>query len=139
MFIFVLFLIYGYSFDLHWLQVFYYLAAMIVLILGITYTTSSVVIFFKDMGQLVAMMLQFGFWLTPIFWYIGTVPEKYHFWIKLNPFVYIIEGYRDSMTTYVWFWEKPMMGLYFWTIALIMIVVGFLTFKKLKPHFADVL
>jgi len=138
-FMYLLYMVYGYSFDLHWLQVFYYLGAMMVLILGISYITSAVVIFFKDVGQLVAMLLQFGFWLTPIFWSIGTIPEKYHFWIKLNPLVYIIEGYRDSMITHIWFWEKPMMGFYFWAVALIMIAVGFNTFKKLKPHFADVL
>ena len=139
LFMYGLYMVYGYSFDMYWLQVFYYLGAMMVLILGISYITSAVVIFFKDMGQLVAMLLQFGFWLTPIFWFIGMIPEKYHFWIKLNPLVYIIEGYRDSMINHIWFWEKPIMGLYFWVVALIMIWVGLSTFRKLKPHFADVL
>ncbi len=138
-FMYVLFMLYGYSFELYWLQVFYYLGAMMVLILGISYVTSAVVIFFKDVGQLVAMLLQFGFWMTPIFWAIGTIPQKYHFLLKLNPLVYIIEGYRDSMINHIWFWEKPMMTLYFWVVAAIMIGIGFSTFKKLKPHFADVL
>ncbi len=139
LFMYGLFMVYGYSFDLHWLQVFYYLGAMIVLILGISYVTSAVVIFFKDMGQLVAILLQFGFWMTPIFWAIGMIPDRFHWLLKLNPLVYIIEGYRDSMINHIWFWEKPMMGLYFWVVATIMIVVGFSTFRKLKPHFADVL
>jgi ABC-type polysaccharide/polyol phosphate export permease len=51
----------------------------------------------------------------------------------------IIEGYRDSMIHHVWFWEKPMMSFYFWVLTLGVLVVGFSTFKKLKPHFADVL
>ncbi len=138
-FMYILYMVYGYSFDLHWLQAFYYLFSMIVLILGISYITSAVVIFFRDIGQLVAMLLQFGFWMTPIFWVIGTIPQKYHFWLKLNPLVYIIEGYRDSMINHIWFWEKPMMTLYFWILVLLMLAIGFSTFKKLKPHFADVL
>ncbi len=138
-FMYVLFMVYGYSFDMHWLQVFYYLGAMIVLVLGISYITSAVVIFFKDMGQLVAMLLQFGFWMTPIFWAIGMIPERFHFFLKLNPLVYIIEGYRDSMIAGVWFWEKPSMTLYFWVVALLMLALGFSTFRRLKPHFADVL
>ncbi len=138
-FMYGFFMVYGYGFDLHWLQVFYYLGALIVLILGISYITSSIVVFFKDMGQLVAMLLQFGFWMTPIFWAIGTIPQKYHFLLKLNPLVYIIEGYRDSMINHIWFWQKPMMTLYFWVVASIMIGIGYVTFKKLKPHFADVL
>ena len=138
-FMYGLFMVYGYSFDIHWLQSFYYLFAMIVLMLGFSYVTSSVVVFFKDMGQLVAMMLQIGFWATPIFWYVGMFPAKYHWLFKLNPLYYIIEGYRDSMIHHIWFWEKPTIGLYFWVVAAIMIAVGFSTFRKLKPHFADVL
>ncbi len=138
-FMYILYIVYGYSFDLYWLQVFYYLEAVIILILGISYITSAIVIFFKDIGQLVAMLLQFGFWMTPIFWTIGMIPPKYHFLIKLNPLVYIIEGYRDSMINQIWFWEKPMMTLYFWMISLFMLAIGFTTFKKLKPHFSDVL
>ena len=138
-FMFVLFRVYGYHFDLHLLQIFYYLGAMMVLILGVSYMTSALVIFFKDIGQLVAMLLQFGFWMTPIFWAIDTIPPKYHFWINLNPMAYIVEGYRDSMINHIWFWEKPLMTLYFWVVAAIMLAVGFATFKKLKPHFSDVL
>ncbi len=139
LFMYGLFMTYGYSFDIHWLQVLYYLGAVIVLILGFSYITSAVVVFFKDMGQLVAMLLQFGFWMTPIFWTMGMIPERFHWLLKLNPLVYIIEGYRDSMINHIWFWEKPMLGLYFWIVTAIMIVFGFSTFRKLKPHFADVL
>ena len=137
--LYLLFIVYGFGFDLHWLQIFYYLGAMIIFILGISYITSSVVVFFRDMGQLVAMLLQFGFWMTPIFWSIDMIPAKYHWLIKLNPLVYIIEGYRDSMIHHIWFWEKPTMTLYFWTVSLGLLALGFSTFRKLKPHFADVL
>jgi lipopolysaccharide transport system permease protein/teichoic acid transport system permease protein len=137
--LYLLFLLYGYSFTPYWLQLFYYLFATIVLVLGISYFTSSVVVFFRDMGQLVAMLLQFGFWMTPIFWSIGMIPQKYQWLLKLNPLYYIIEGYRDSMIHHVWFWEKPLLTLYFWVVALGMLWLGFSTFRRLKPHFADVL
>ncbi len=136
---FLLFWVYGYGFSLYWLQVFYYLFATIVLVLGIGYITSSIMVFFRDMGQLVAMLLQFGFWLTPIFWSIDIVPVKYHWILKLNPLFYIIEGYRDSMINQIWFWEKPLISLYFWAVALGLLWAGFSTFRRLKPHFADVL
>jgi len=139
LFMYGLYMVYGYSFDIHWLQVFYYLGAMMVLILGISYITSAVVIFFKDMGQLVAMLLQFGFWLTPIFWNLSMVPEKYQYILKLNPIFYLTEGYRDCMINKVWFWEHPTMSLYFWVVTLSLLIGGMLVFRKLRPHFADVL
>jgi ABC-type polysaccharide/polyol phosphate export permease len=138
-FMFGMFLYYGYGFEVYWLQIFYYLFATIILALGLSWITSSVVVFFKDIGQFVAMVLQFGFWLTPIFWSMKMVPEKYQSLIELNPLVYIINGYRDSLIYHKWFWEDINMTIYFWTIALVIFGLGALTFRKLRPHFADVL
>jgi len=138
-FMFIMFIYYGYTPQWHWLQIFYYLFATTVLLLGLSWITSSVVVFFKDIGQFVTMIIQFGFWLTPIFWNMNMVPEKYHWIIELNPIVYIIEGYRNSMIYHTWFWEDISMTIYFWTVTLTIFIVGGLTFKKLRPHFADVL
>lgn len=138
-FTFFMFMYYGYMPELYWLQVFYYTFATSVLILGLSWLTSSIVVFFKDMGQFISMVIQFGFWLTPIFWAMKTVPEKYHWIIQLNPVVYIIEGYRNSFIYHKWFWEDINMTIYFWGITLVILGLGALTFKKLRPHFSDVL
>jgi len=139
LFMFGMFIYYGYSPEWYWLQTLYYLFATVVLLLGFSWITSSVVVFFKDIGQLVAMVIQFGFWLTPIFWNMSMVPERYHWIIELNPMVYIIEGYRNSMIYHKWFWENMDMTIYFWIVTLSIFAIGGLTFKKLRPHFSDVL
>jgi len=139
LFMFAMFMYYGYSPEIYWLQIPYYLFATMVLLLGLSWLTSSIVVFFKDMGQFVAMIIQFGFWLTPIFWSMKMVPEKYVWLIKLNPVVYIIEGYRNSMIYHQWFWESINMTVYFWLVTVVIFILGGLTFKKLRPHFADVL
>ncbi len=141
-FVFVMFgmyMYYGYMPSLYWLQIFYYLFATSVLVLGLSWITSSIVIFFKDMGQFISMILQFGFWLTPIFWNMSMVPQKYQWLIKLNPMFYIIEGYRNSMIYHKWFWQDWHITLYFWIVTSIVFIIGALTFRKLRPHFADVL
>ena len=102
-FMFCMFSYYGYMPTLYSLQIFYYLFASFILLLGFSWLTSSIIVFFKDIGQIVSMVLQFGFWLTPIFWSIKMVPEKYIWIIKLNPMVYIIDGYRNSMIYNKWF------------------------------------
>ena len=138
-FMFAMFIYYGYSPEIYWIQIPYYLFASSILILGLSWLTSSIVVFFKDVGQFVSMIIQFGFWLTPIFWAMNFVPEKYHWIIQLNPMAYIVNGYRDSMIYHTWFWEDATMALYFWSVTCIIFIVGGLTFKKLRPHFADVL
>ena len=138
-FMFGMYFIYGYGVELYWLQLLYYMFCIMVLALGISWITSSVVVFFKDVGQFVSMFIQFGFWLTPIFWSIKMVPEKYLWIIELNPVVYIIQGYRNSMIYHVWFWEDVEMTIYFWCVTLVVFVLGAFTFRRLRPHFADVL
>jgi lipopolysaccharide transport system permease protein/teichoic acid transport system permease protein len=104
-----------------------------------SWITSSIVVFSKDIGQLVNMFLQFGFWLTPIFWSINIIPPKYHALIKLNPIFYITEGYRDAFVHQVWFWERIWQTMCFWSITGIIFVTGALVFTFLRPHFADVI
>jgi len=138
-FMFAMFIYYGYPPQIYWLQVFYYVFATSVLLLGLSWITSSVVVFFRDMGQFISIIIQFGFWLTPIFWGIERVPAQYGWIIRLNPVVYIIEGYRNSMIYHKWFWQDMPMTIYFWICTLSLVGLGVFTFKKLRPHFADVL
>ena len=138
--IFLMFLAYGYPPNLYNLQVFYYLFATIILLLGLSWLSSSLIIFLRDVGQIVNMLLQFLFWMTPIFWPVGILSPKLQVMIKLNPVYYLIEGYRSAFVYKVWFWEKNYLWtLYFWAVTLIILVVGAFVFRKLRPHFADVL
>ena len=120
------------------LQLFYYFVAMVALLLGIAWLTSSTNIFVPDVSKTVGVIVTFGFWLTPIFWDISKIPEQYQWIIKLNPANYIVQGYRDSIIFHIGFWEKPYETLYFWTLTGMMLWLGITVFKKLKPHFAEV-
>lgn len=137
--IFAMFLSYGFGFDWYVLQVPYYLFSSIALLVGITWITSPVVIFFKDLRPLISIILQMGFYLTPIFWDLKILPPSYHFLLKFNPAFYIVQGYRESFIHKVWFWEHWGMTLWFWLITGITLVVGAVVFRRLRLHFADVL
>lgn len=141
-FLVVLFLMlaaYGYPPNLYMLQALYYLCASLFLLLGLSWITSSAVIFLRDIGQVVVMGIQFLFWLTPIFWSPKILPARYQFLVKLNPVYYITEGYREAFIHKVWFWEHAMLTIYFWVVTGVIFVVGAVVFRKLRPHFADVL
>ena len=77
--------------------------------------------------------------MTPIMWNYKMLPEKYQWIVKLNPMVYITEGYRDVFINKIWFWTRQGQTIYFWTVSLALFFIGTVIFKKLKPHFADVL
>jgi lipopolysaccharide transport system permease protein/teichoic acid transport system permease protein len=138
--IFIMFFVYRTPITIHCLQVFYYLFCAIVLLLGLSWITSSVIVFFRDMGQIVNMVVQFLFWMTPIFWSAKILPIKYLNMVKLNPVYYIVEGYRESFIYHVWFWQAHYeLTAYFWMVTGTIFVMGGVVFRRLRPHFADVL
>jgi len=135
----IMFCLYGYLPTIYNLQILYYLCATLALVCGLSWITSSLTVFIKDMSQIVTMLIQVGFWATPIFWNFRTVPKEYHTLIALNPAFYIVEGYRESFISHAWFWEDPGRTLYFWGFTLVVFVIGAILFLKLRPHFADVI
>jgi len=135
----IAFLLHGFYPTIYWLQLPYFVLCSMVLMLGISWLTSALRVFIKDIGNLIGIILQLGFWFTPIFWSMELVPEKYRYIIKLNPMFYIVEGYRDTLITHVWFWEKYKVTPYFIVTTGLLFIVGAIVFKRLRPHFGDVL
>ena len=138
-FIIILYCLYGYYPSLYIIQLPYYVFCTLLIVLALSYVTSSIVLFFKDLGQIINIFLQIGMWMTPIMWSYTIIPEKYQWIFKLNPMFYIVEGYRDTFINHIWFFDKIFQTTYFWIIAIIIFGLGAIIFKKLKPHFADVL
>ena len=135
----LLYVIYGYGIDIYTLQLVYYSFCVAMLVLGLSYITSSLVIFFRDLGQIINILLQVGVWMTPIMWPYTMIDERHRWILKLNPMYYVVEGYRDSLINKIWFWERFNQTVYFWVITGIAFATGTIIFKKLKVHFADVL
>lgn len=138
-FTFILFAINGYTPDIYVIQIIYYAFCLIALLLGLSYITSAIIIFFRDLSQIISILLQIGMWMTPILWNPTMIAEKYQWILKLNPLYYVVNGYRDSLINKVWFWQSPNWTVYFWCSVGILFVLGTIIFRKLKPHFADVL
>lgn len=138
-FIFLIYSVYGYYPDIFNIQLLYYLLCTIVLTLSISVITSSIVLFFKDLNQIIMIALQIGFWFTPIGWSYTMISDSWSLIFKLNPMFYIVEGYRDTFIGKVPFWDHPYYTFYFWMFCLAAFVIGVNSFKKLKPHFADVI
>lgn len=132
---------YGYCPDLYTLQILYYSFCIFILVLGISYLTSAVVVFFRDLTQIINIVLQVGVWMTPIMWNMADMglPNWLQMIFKANPMYYVVEGYRDALLRKIWFWERPSLTLYFWGITFLLLGIGTIIFKKLKVHFADVL
>ncbi|MCS6972114.1 MAG: ABC transporter permease [Leptospiraceae bacterium] len=136
--LFIMLTAYGYPPTWHALQLPYYLFAAIFLILGATWFSSAVNVFIRDLGQAIGVLVQFAFWATPVFWSAKMLPEKWQLLLNFNPLYYITEGYRYALIHRKWFWEVET-TFYFWPVACVIFLAGAYFFKRLRPHFADVL
>ena len=128
----------GYAPTIYTIQIIYYMCAMSALLLGLGWLTSSISIFVNDVTKIVSVMVQFGFWLTPIFWESSMFPEKYRWVIELNPMYYIVTGYRQSLVQQVPIIENDNF-LYFWVLTIFILFLGISVYRRLRPHFAEVI
>ena len=131
--------IYGYYPSIYTIQLIYYSFCLFILVLGICYTTCAVMVFFKDLGQIINIALQIGMWATPILWDIESIGPRAQMLVKINPLVYIVNGYRSTILEKAWFFEDFYSTMYFWIFTVVIFGIGALVFKRLKVHFADVL
>jgi ABC-type polysaccharide/polyol phosphate export permease len=134
----ILFLSNHIAISFYWLQIIYYMIALSCFILGLTWFTSSVNMFFPDIQNIINIVIRLLFFLTPIFWNMEGLPESYRRILMINPLYYIVNGYRESFLYGVAFWKHWMLTLYFWGATGFFMVLGITVFRKLRPHFADV-
>ncbi len=137
-FLFLMLLIYSYGFSLYNLQILYYLICTCFLEIGLTWLLSAVNVFFKDLNSIYNIVIQIGFWVSPILWNEDSMAnEMVKAILTLNPMHYIVNGYRDSLLFYHGFWENIPETISFWLITLVLFMIGRIVFQKLKPFFAD--
>ncbi len=139
LFVTVCYIIGGYWPDWHYFQLLLYLVYMVILAAGISYITATLYVFFKDTVQIVSIVTQIVFWLTPIVWNFEAMPEAVRKIIVYNPVYYVISGFRDIFIYKQWFGQGLLMSAYYWLVAFVLLFVGIKLFNKTKHHFADVL
>ena len=113
--------------------------SLMILLIGLSWIVSSLSVFFKDFSQIVNIILQIGFWLTPVFWNPKTMSPTVLKILKLNPMYYIVGGYRATLIDRTYFWSSPNLTLYFWVVTIIIFIFGASLYRRLRVHFADIL
>ncbi len=138
-FIFIIYAIYGRLPNIYNIQVVYYYFCLVFFLIGVTWIMSALAVFSRDILNMISLIVQVGFWATPLIWDPSTMPRTVQLIAKINPLYYICVGYRESFSGEIWFWQHPLQTLYFWIVTIILLVTGAYVFHKLRPQFADML
>ena len=124
---------------LHWTVIFAPLVVLplVILTLGIGWVLASLGVFLRDVGQTIALITTVLMFLTPIFYPVTAVPERFRPFIMANPLTFIIEQAREVL---IWGHLPNWMGLGIYTlVATVIAWAGYAWFQKTRKGFADVL
>jgi lipopolysaccharide transport system permease protein len=93
-------------------------------------------VFFRDVGQLFTVVLQFWFWLTPIVYPASILPEAArNILLGWNPMAPLIAGYQDIFVLGHWpDWESLLMPT---VLATLLCVLALRLFRKHSGEMAD--
>lgn len=133
----VLNLVYGIGSKWVYIQLPYYIFANIVLVYSLGLLLSTLVTLVKDVHPLITSFLRMFFYVTPILWTLDTFPAPIQNFIKLNPFYYLIEGYRNSLTYGIWVTENLSYTIYFWSFTLLILLLGTGLHIKFRKSFSE--
>jgi lipopolysaccharide transport system permease protein len=124
---------------LNWTAIFIplVLLPLVILTTGLTWILASLGVFLRDVGQTIGIITTVLMFLSPVFYPLTAVPERFRPIIMINPLTFIIEQAREVL---VWGHLPNWLGLGIYTVAAIVVAcAGYAWFQKTRKGFADVL
>jgi lipopolysaccharide transport system permease protein len=94
-------------------------------------------VFMRDIGQVVPVILQALFWLTPIVYMVTILPEHYQKWFRMNPLYPLVVSYQNVLV----FDKPPLFEDLAWLllVAMVMCAVSLIMFRKASAEMVDAL
>ena len=134
--LFLLFLLITSSFP-GWviLSVLPVLGIQLMFAMGLGMLLATINVFYRDVQQMVQVILQFWFWLTPIVYVAATLPDTAQRILDLNPLWPLIQAYQGIFLEH----QMPDWAglIYPLLLALFFIVLGVFAFYKLQGEIVD--
>lgn len=126
--------------TVYWLQFFYYLLAMLIFIYFFALLNSTLTIIFNDYHNLLTPIMRLLFWFSGVVWRLDemeVIPNWVVRTLDLNPFSYIITGFRNSFLSGQFFWQHWETTLFFWIFVLVLAIIASHLHMKFRSKFID--
>ena len=133
----VFFLITGHSLTSSIFYLPVVLLPLIFLSMGLSWFLSSLGVYLRDVGQTVGIFTTVLMFLSPVFYPLSSLPEKYQLYLRFNPLASIIEHTRDVLILGVV--PNTYHMLISVMISMCIAWLGFAWFQKTRRGFADVI
>lgn len=109
----------------------------LLLLSGLAWALAAVGVYVRDIAQLGGLVATILLFLSPIFFPITAIPERYRGIVELNPLTFVVEGARGLLFEGV---LPDVRGFALYCAAALAVAfVGLAVFRRLRPGFGDVL
>lgn len=123
------------SVDALWFPV--VILPLALLTIGISWGLASLGVYLRDVGQVIGVITTIVMFMSPIFYSMDSIPEKYRGYMYISPVTYFVEQTRDLLV-----WDKGMHWVAWCKVMLVSLTIaalGFAWFQKTRKGFADVI
>ena len=110
-------------------------ACLFLIILGLSLALAALNVYFRDVQFIWKVIVQIGFFATPIIYPITIFPENVRGMVMINPMAQIITMMRDCILYRTG--PEPLSLVYLVVSSLIVLFIGYLIFDRLEPKFAE--
>jgi len=131
---------FGFTPTIFWLQYIYYVLAMLIFVYFFALLNSTLTIMFRDYHQVLKPLMQLCFWFSGVIWRIhemARIPNWFIRLMDLNPFSYILTGFRYTFFSQAFFWEHWETTVFFWLLVLLLATISSHLHLKLRSKFID--
>ena len=113
----------------------FYCGSLTLIVVGFSLATSVLFLKYRDLNQVWDMVTQAGFFLAPIIYPLGIVPERFHFYFYIWPPTPIIEFSRATLVS----GHVPSLLAHLYLLAEVaaVLTVGAVTLKRIGPRAAE--
>jgi lipopolysaccharide transport system permease protein len=110
---------------------------LILISMGVAWILAAIGVFVRDIGQITVVLTTVLLFLSPVFYPITAMPERYRPWIEANPLTFFIEQSRvvlilNGAPDWMRLGEYTLLGM-------LVAVIGYWVFQRMRRGFADVL
>ena len=110
-------------------------ADLVLLTLGLSLMLAPLQVRYRDVGHLWGIVLQLGFWLTPIIYQDTFVPAQWRWFVDFNPMARIISHSREAL---IWgTWTSPQILMETTLFSLAVLVAGSLVFQRMEARLVE--
>jgi len=124
-----------------WLLLIPLIVELFVFALGISFFLSALFVKFRDVSYIWEIVMQAGFYATPIIYPLINVPAYLHKWFFLNPMAQIIQDARYFLVTKtsitVWSTIDSALALIPFVVVIMALIIGGVYFKRHSKYFAE--